>query len=190
MSLAGPRKRILLHSCCGPCSTAVIHRLIPDCSVTVFFYNPNITDPSEYARRRAEQLRFLKEFGETERVPIGWIEGSYDPGVYYNAVRGLEQEPEGGARCSRCFDLRLRETARLASAEGFDCFDTTLTVSPHKNSDVILGIGKELAQESQVAYRAGNYKKADGYRQSLEFSRQYDLYRQNYCGCCFSRSEP
>ena len=190
MSLADPQKRILLHSCCGPCSTAVIHRLIPDYSVTVFFYNPNITDPAEYDLRRSEQLRFLKEFSEREGVRIGWIEGPYDPDVYYSAVHGLEQEPEGGARCRRCFELRLQETARLAAEKGFDCFDTTLTVSPHKNADVILALGKASAQERQVAYQAGNYKKADGYKQSLDLSRQYGLYRQNYCGCCFSRREP
>lgn len=189
MHVTDPKKRILLHSCCGPCSTAVIHRLISEYSVTVFFYNPNITDPAEYEHRRTEQIRFLKEFGAAERVSVDMIEGSYDSKAYYRAVLGLEQEPEGGARCRRCFSMRLQETARRAAIGGFDCFDTTLTVSPHKNSDVISALGKEVAQVWQVEYLNGNYKKRDGYRQSVEWSRQYGLYRQEYCGCRFSRSE-
>jgi len=118
------------------------------------------------------------------------IEGSYDPSVYYNAVRGLEQAPEGGARCSRCFFLRLRETARRVAEGGFDGFDTTLTVSPHKNFDTISAIGKDLAGIWRVRYLNGNYKKRDGYRESLALSAQYGLYRQNYCGCSFSRRDP
>lgn len=189
MRVTDPKKRILLHSCCGPCSTAVIHRLISDYEVTVFFYNPNITDALEYERRKAEQIRFLKECEAAEQISVDLIEGPYDPEVYYSAVVGLEQEPEGGARCARCFYLRLQETARRAAQGGFDCFDTTLTVSPHKNFDVIYALGAELALTWHVQYLNGNYKKKDGYRQSVEWSRQYGLYRQSYCGCSFSRRE-
>lgn len=184
------KKRILLHSCCGPCSTAVIQRLMPDYEITVFYFNPNITKPGEYEHRKAEQIRFLKEFCERSGEKVDFLEGDYDPSVYYNAVAGMEQEPEGKARCGVCFRLRLRETARVASASGFHCFDTTLSVSPHKNYDLVAQAGEESAAKYGIEYLKGNYKKQDGYKLSTELSKAYNLYRQNYCGCDFSEARP
>ena len=182
------KKRILLHSCCGPCSTAVIQRLLTDYDITVFYFNPNITNPEEYEHRKAEQIRFLNEFCETEGVSIDFLESEYNPEAYYSAVGGLEQEPEGGARCAVCFALRLDATAKAAKEAGMDCFDTTLSVSPHKNFSVISGIGEEIAQKYGVHYLKGNYKKQDGYKLSIALSRDYNLYRQDYCGCEFSEA--
>ncbi len=185
MSESQAKKRILLHSCCGPCSTAVTERLSEDgeAQITLFYYNPNITDPAEYEHRKAEQKRFLAESG----LDIRFLEGPYDPEEYYTAVRGLEQEPEGGARCAACFALRLEKTAALARELGFDAFDTTLSVSPYKNYETIRSIAEPLAERCGLEYLAGNYKKKDGYKRSIELSRQYGLYRQHYCGCEFSK---
>lgn len=182
------KKRILLHSCCGPCSTAVIQRLLKDYRVSIFYYNPNITDPEEYELRKAEQIRFLDEFcGATGEI-IDFIEGDYDSAIYYSAVKGMEQEAEGGLRCSECFKLRLEETARQAKGRSFDCFDTTLSVSPHKNFDVISDIGRALADIYGIEYVGGNYKKQDGFKISTDMAKQYNLYRQDYCGCEFSKA--
>ena len=179
------KKTMLLHACCGPCSSACLERLSPDHDVTVFYFNPNITDGKEYRLREEELKRFLAEW----RPDIGFEAGRYDPQEYYTCVKGLEQEPEGGERCRACFLLRLEETAKTAKEQGFDCFDTTLTVSPYKNYGVIAEIGRALAEKYGVEYAAGNYKKKDGYHRSIELSRQYGLYRQDYCGCEFSKAE-
>ena len=180
-------KKLLLHSCCGPCSTAVIERLLEDggYSVSVFYCNPNITDPEEYAHRKSEQIRFLEELAK-QGQEVAFIDADYDPDSFLAVVKGLEEDPEGGARCSVCFELRLRRTAQYASENGFDCFDTTLTVSPYKNYDVISSIGRRISEETGVEYLSGNYKKKDGYRRSVELSRKYGLYRQHFCGCAFS----
>ncbi len=180
------KKTMLLHSCCGPCSSAVIERLLPDYEVSVLYYNPNITDEEEYQHRFSELKRLLSEAYPGVKL----VESRYDPENYLEAVKGLEGEPEGGARCAVCFKLRLEETARAAKELGFDCFDTTLTVSPHKNYDVISGIAGELSAEYGVPYAAGNYKKKDGFKRSIELSREYSLYRQDFCGCEFSRWHP
>ena len=182
-------KRILLHSCCGPCSTAVIERLAEDWEITVFYFNPNITDPSEYEHRKAEQKRFISEYNEKANTPVAFIEGDYDPSSFFALVAGHESDREGGDRCALCFDQRLRATAALAGSLGFDAFDTTLTVSPYKNYDVISEIGRQLEAEYGVAYLAGNYKKKDGYRRSVFLSNEYGLYRQHYCGCVFSERQ-
>jgi len=199
------RKKILLHSCCGPCSTAVIERLLPDYDITVFYYNPNITDPAEYEHRLAEQKRFINEFREKTGASVELIEGRYEPAEFFDAVKGLEGEPEGGARCRECFRLRLRETVRKALELGADCFDTTLSVSPYKNYTVISETAEEVLAEldistvprtgtgefvdSNLYYVSGNYKKKEGYKRSIELAREYGLYRQHYCGCCFSERE-
>ena len=186
------KKTMLLHACCGPCSSAVLERLYPDFDLTVFYYNPNIMDEAEYRYREEELKRFLSRWQpEDGSGPngIAFEAGRYDPQEYYTCIEGLEQEPEGGARCRACFLLRLEETARLAKERGFDCFDTTLTVSPYKNYETIAEIGRSLAEQYGVAYAAGNYKKQDGYRRSVELSREYGLYRQDYCGCEFSKEE-
>lgn len=201
------RKKLLLHSCCGPCSTAVIERLVSEGNydITVFYCNPNIDDRAEYEHRKSEQIRFINEFNEkraseqassggeasdqTGFIPIEYVEGPYDTDGYLKAVQGLESCPEGGERCSVCFRLRLSETVKYAKANGFDCFDTTLTVSPYKNFDVISAIGKSLAESENIEYLCGNYKKKNGYNRSIELSREYGLYRQHFCGCSFSGRE-
>lgn len=181
------KKKLLLHSCCGPCSTAVIERLLGDgeCGVSVFYYNPNITDPQEYAHRKSEQIRLLEEL-RRQGTEVAFIDADYDPQNFFEAVKGLENEPEGGARCAVCFEMRLRRTALYAAEHGFDCFDTTLTVSPYKNYDVISSIGRRISEETGIEYLSGNYKKKDGYRRSVELSKKYRLYRQHFCGCAFS----
>ena len=174
------KKKLLLHSCCGPCSTAVIERLLPEYAVTVFYYNPNIHPEAEYTHRKAEQQRVCKSYG------VEYIEGDYIPEDFFASVKGLEEEPEGGKRCRECFLLRMRRTAFLAKEKGFDLFDTTLSVSPHKNYDVISEVGRLLEEETGIAYLSGNYKKQNGYKRSVDLSRELELYRQNYCGCVFS----
>lgn len=180
---------MLLHSCCGPCSTAVIERLAEDWKITVFYFNPNITDPAEYEHRKAEQKRFITEYNEKAAVPVEFIEGDYDPDSFFALVSGHEEDREGGPRCSLCFWQRLGAAAALAASMGFDAFDTTLTVSPYKNYDVISEIGRKLEGEYGVAYVSGNYKKKDGYRRSVALSNEYGLYRQHYCGCVFSEKQ-
>ncbi len=185
------KRKLLLHSCCGPCSTAVIERLYHDFQVTVFYYNPNITEEEEYQKRRDNQVLFLEKFNRRmreehgeEASQVSFLEGTYDVEAFYRAARGLEEEPEGGARCEECFRLRLSETARLAEAMGFDCFTTTLSVSPYKNAKLLNQIGEELDPER---YLPENFKKKDGYRRSVELSEEYGLYRQHYCGCGFAK---
>ncbi|MDO5441367.1 MAG: epoxyqueuosine reductase QueH [Bacillota bacterium] len=173
------KKSLLLHSCCGPCSTAVLERLVEDFDVTIFFYNPNITEAEEYNHRLEEQKRYIKE----ANLPVAVIEAEYNVQDYYNVVLGLEQEPEGGARCTECFKLRLQKTAEYAKEHGYDCWDTTLTVSPYKNSKKIHEIGNAINED----FLAGDYKKKDGYKRSIELSKQYNLYRQHFCGCEFAK---
>lgn len=183
------KKKLLLHSCCGPCSTAVIERLLQtgEYDITVFYYNPNITDPEEYELRKKEQMRFLGEYSVENDLNLKFVEGPYDPDRFFETARGLENEKEGGSRCKRCFELRLSLAAEMAKGGGYDCFDTTLSVSPYKNYDYILEIGRQLEESLGIAFLAGNYKKKDGYRRSVELSKAYGLYRQHYCGCEYSR---
>ena len=182
------RPSLLLHSCCGPCSTAVIERLIPDYDVTVYFYNPNVTSEIEYQKRKEAQKLVLKKFneGRSHENEVKYREGNYNPKAFYCCAEGLEKEPEGGKRCTNCFVLRLEQTAIDASMEKFDMFATTLTVSPHKDFEVIGSIGNTLALKYGVEFLNGNFKKAAGFQRSIELSKEYGLYRQNYCGCEFS----
>lgn len=174
-------KKLLLHSCCGPCSTHVINVLKDSYDITIFYYNPNIDTNEEYQLRLNEQKRFCSAIN----VPV--LEVGYNAEEFLQFVKGYEKEKEGGARCSLCFQLRLDRTAKEAKLRGFDCFATTLTVSPHKNSIVINSIGKEIEKVQEVPFIDGNLKKQDGYKKSIDLSRQYNLYRQNYCGCQFSK---
>lgn len=174
-------KKMLLHSCCGPCSTQVIDVLKNDYDLTIFYFNPNIYPNEEYLKRLEEQKRYAKIVG------VEVIEGDYNEKSFLEDIKGLELEPEGGLRCSKCFEYRLRQTAKLAKEKNFDIFSTTLTVSPHKNSKIINEIGEKISQEEGIEYFAGDFKKKDGYKKSIEFSKQYNLYRQNYCGCRFSK---
>ena len=178
------RPHILLHSCCGPCSTTVLTFLVTYFDITVFYYNPNIEPRAEYEKRKQEQIRFIQEFNNEH---ITFLDCDYANQDFRKQVVGLEQEKEGGARCAVCFKLRLEETARLAKKLNFDYFGTTLTVSPHKNSQIINEIGALLEGEYGVKYLYSDFKKKDGYKKSIELSKQYHLYRQDYCGCLFGR---
>ena len=183
------KPKLLLHSCCGPCSTAVVERLTDEFDVTVFFYNPCITEEDEYQKRRRAQLEFIEKFNRENAgiIRVYFKEGNYRPTDFLEAVKGLEEEPEGGARCSVCFRQRLERTAEEASLSGFDYFGTTLTVSPHKNYKLISEIGRNLALRYGLSFLDRDFKKKDGFKRSIELSRKYGLYRQNYCGCKFSR---
>lgn len=174
-------ERLLLHSCCGPCSTRCIEALKDAFRVTVLYYNPNITDPAEYAKRKAEQVRFLQESGWADLLDC-----PYDPQEFFAAAKGFEGEPEGGERCTRCFALRLMYTAQAAKREGFGWFGTTLSVSPHKDAARLNALGERIAAQTGIRWLYADFKKQNGYLRSTELARQYHLYRQNYCGCIFS----
>lgn len=180
----GRGKRLLLHSCCAPCSSYCLNETAKALSVTVFYYNPNLDSREEYDRRKSEQIRFLRETGLAD-----FFDCDYSPEDFARIARGLEGEQEGGARCAKCFRLRLEKTARTAKECGFDYFGTTLTVSPLKNARLINEIGFSLQTEYGVRYLPSDFKKRGGYLQSTELSRQYNLYRQNYCGCVYSKRE-
>lgn len=181
---SGEKPRLLLHSCCGPCSSYVLECLSAYFRVTVDYYNPNIYPEAEFEKRLAEQTRLLSEMPAAKGVAL--LPPSYDETEFLDAVKGMESEPEGGARCAVCYRLRLAHTAKLAAAEGFDYFTTTLTVSPYKHADVLNEIGKELAEEFGVPYLFSDFKKKDGYKRSCALAAEYALYRQDYCGCRFS----
>ena len=185
---AAQKPTLLLHSCCGPCSTAVIETLAGEFAITVFFYNPCITEEEEYIRRRETQKDFLRAYNEKhpEMDEIRFLEGPYQPEEFFRMAQGLEEEPEGGARCGLCFAQRLEKTAETAGAGGFDYFGTTLTVSPHKNYRVISRTGREIAARYGLSFLDRDFKKKDGFKRSVQLSESYGLYRQNYCGCRFS----
>ena len=209
LSAQGVRKRLLLHVCCAPCSSACLELLTVFFDVTVLFYNPNITEETEYTRRLEEEKRLIAAFNaniaknlplgredvrvnvpEGKRTPIAVIEGRYDPEAFLEAAKGLEDAPEGAERCEKCFTLRLSEAARVAAqgdANGpFDFFTTTLTISPLKNADVLNAIGQEAARKAGTVFLPSDFKKKNGFLRSTQLSEQYDLYRQDYCGCVYS----
>ena len=180
------KPNLLLHSCCGPCSTQVLSFLAPYFNITVLYYNPNIEPFTEYEKRKQEQIRFIKEFNHSN---ITFLDCDYDNNAFTEAVKGLENEKEGAARCPVCFRVRLEKTARVAKEKKYDFFGTTLTVSPHKNSKQINLIGHALEKRYNVKFLYSDFKKKDGYKKSIELSKQYNLYRQNYCGCNYGRVE-
>ena len=179
------KKRLFLHCCCAPCSSYVLEYLHRYFEITVFFFNPNITEETEYEKRKRELKRFLQEAPFGESVVIE--DSDYCPERFLKEARGHELDPERGPRCERCFRLRLEETARQAQTGRFDYFCTTLSISPHKNADLLMQIGEELAAQYGISYLPSDFKKRNGYKRSIELSRKYDLYRQDYCGCRFSR---
>ena len=183
----GRLPRLLLHSCCAPCSSSVLEYLSPHFDITLFYFNPNITPEEEYRKRVAELHRLVSEVGYPNPVRI--VEGRYDSSEFFAIARGLEDLPEGGERCAGCYRLRLEETAKVAAEGGFEYFTTTLSVSPYKNAQKLNAIGAELAEQYGVRYLFSDFKKKDGYRRSIELSAQYGLYRQNYCGCVFSAQQ-
>ena len=178
---------LLLHSCCGPCSSYCIEYLSKYFNITVFYYNPNIYPDEEYYHRVKEQQRFIKEF--PTKYPVKFIEGDYDKESFYKIAKGLELEPEKGKRCHLCYDLRLRRTAQVGKEKGFDFFTTTLTISPMKDSQVLNEIGIKIGQEIGINWLFTDFKKKEGYKRSTELSREYDMYRQYYCGCVYSYNE-
>ena len=176
---------LLLHSCCAPCSSYVLEYLSKYFMITVFYYNPNISSIEEYLKRKEEQIRFINEFNFDN--PVNVIEGEYDNKRFEETIKGLELEKEGGSRCKKCYLLRLEETCRKAKEKGFDYFGTTLTVSPYKNSNSLNEIGKMLSSRYDIKYLYSDFKKKNGYKRSIELSRIYNLYRQDYCGCIYSK---
>jgi predicted adenine nucleotide alpha hydrolase (AANH) superfamily ATPase len=190
LSLEQRKPSILLHACCGPCSTSCVERLAPDYQITVYYYNPNITDREEYYLRRDTLLQFIRAFNEehTDSYFVSYLEGEHDPGRYIAKCGPLADEPEGGRRCLACFALRLGETDRQAKAHGFDYFTTTLSVSPHKNAENLHRAGQEAARAFGVRYLPADFKKRNGYLRSLRLSAEYSLYRQDYCGCLYSKN--
>ena len=186
-SLGERTPRLLLHACCAPCSSGCLEYLSRFFSVTVLFYNPNIAPEEEFFKRAHELERFVAEF--PARNPVSAVIDRYDPREFYDAVRGLESTGEGGARCEACFRLRLGRAAQYASENAFDYFCTTLTISPLKNAQLLNRVGEELSEIYSVECLPSDFKKKGGYARSVELSREYGLYRQNYCGCVFSQKE-
>lgn len=183
-------KRLFLHSCCAPCSSYVLEYLRKYFAITVFYYNPNITFGEEYKRRVEEQKRLIRELnGKEEGFAISFVEGAYEPERFFELARGHETEKEGQARCFLCYELRLTEAAALAKEGGYDYFTTTLSISPMKNAGKLNEIGERLAEAYGVCYLPSDFKKKDGYKRSIELSKKYGLYRQDYCGCVYSRQE-
>ena len=177
--------KLLLHACCAPCSSSVLERLSSFFEITIFYYNPNITEKEEYQKRVEEIKKLIKLIHPKYKVTL--LEGKYEPEKFMTMAKGLEQEPERGARCYKCYQLRLEETARIAEKLGYPNFCTTLTLSPHKNSNWINEIGSSLQEKYQSNYLFSDFKKKEGYKRSIELSKKYDLYRQDYCGCIFSK---
>jgi predicted adenine nucleotide alpha hydrolase (AANH) superfamily ATPase len=183
--LKGKRPRLLLHSCCGPCSSYVLEYLTKYFEVTLFWYNPNIWPQEEFDRRFQNQIKLIEGMGLAQDVQVLAAPRNY--GEYLRRVKGLEDEPEGGARCTECFRMRLNATAQMAKKYGFDWFCTTLTVSPHKDAARINQLGEEIGRAYGVNFLPSDFKKRDGYKRSIELSKEYELYRQDYCGCEFSK---
>lgn len=191
--------RLFLHSCCAPCSSYVLEYLRVYFRITVFYYNPNISREPEYRKRVEEQKRLIAAYNEgvcgdaamndAAPCPIAIVEGDYEPERFYEIAKGLEHCPEGGERCFACYEQRLRKTAELASAGGYDYFTTTLTISPLKNAVKLNEIGERLAGEYHVKWLPSDFKKKGGYQRSIVLSKEYDLYRQDYCGCIYSERE-
>lgn len=181
------KKKLLLHSCCGPCSTSVINSLKDDYKLTIFYYNPNIYPQKEYLKRLEEQKKYIKLSNQNIKV----IDGDYtDHTLFESEFTGLEGCPEGGERCKKCIYLRLKKTAEFAKQNGFQIFASTLSVSPHKNANLINELGLKLQQDFNVEYLVSDFKKKDGYLNSIKISKEFGLYRQKYCGCKYSIYDP
>lgn len=177
------RPKLLLHSCCGPCSSYVITYLQDYFDITILYYNPNIEPKEEYEKRKQEQIRLIKELNNNIKL----LDIDYDNETYRSYVKGYEKEKEGGLRCHLCYELRLDKTALVAKDNNYDYFGTTLTVSPYKNAQVLNKIGEKLQEKYNIKYLYSDFKKKDGYKKSIELSKKYNLYRQDYCGCLFSK---
>ena len=181
--LGNRKPSLLVHSCCAPCSSYVLEYLTEYFDITVLYYNPNIYPDTEYYHRKEEQKRLISEIDKG----IKFFDCDFESGLFYEKVKGLENEKEGGKRCEVCFNLRLSKTACLAKENNFDYFVTTLSISPLKNAELLNNIGNELAKEYDVKYLPSDFKKKEGYKKSIELSKKYNLYRQDYCGCVYSK---
>ena len=177
--------KLLLHACCAPCSSYVLEYLSNYFKISILYYNPNITEKEEYDKRLDELKRFIKEIKYANPVDI--VDCEYNPNDYFETIKGLESDKEGGQRCYRCYEMRMRKTAEVASNNDYDYFTTTLSISPYKNSQWINEIGESLEQEYNTKYLYADFKKRNGYKRSIELSNIYKLYRQNYCGCIYSK---
>ena len=182
-------KKLLLHSCCGPCSSGVIGQVANDFEVTIFFYNPNIHPEEEYYKRLEAQQIIVDKMNSEYGYNVKLVEAPYNPQEFFDVAKGLEQEKEGGARCEKCFYLRLDALSKYAKENGYDIFTTTLSISPHKDFELLNKIGLEMADKYKVDYMCANFKKNDGYLNSIKNSKKYEIYRQNYCGCVYSKIE-
>lgn len=182
------RPRLLLHSCCAPCSSYVLEYLCKWFEITVYYYNPNIYPYDEYIKRKNEQIRLIKAFN-LEGKQINIADADYDSDTFIKISKGLESQPEGSTRCHKCYEFRLKKAAEFAKNHDYDFFATTLTVSPYKNAQIINEIGAKIEAQFNIKYLYSDFKKKSGYLRSIELSKQYDLYRQNYCGCIFSLSQ-
>lgn len=179
--------RLLMHSCCAPCSSYCLSYLAEYFSITILYYNPNISPEEEYYKRVSEQQRLIKEL--PVKNPVSFVEGKYEPSKFFQMAEGMEDMPEGGGRCFKCYEMRLRVAAEYALLHGFDYFTTTLSVSPHKNAQKLNETGVILGKEYGVKYLVSDFKKKGGYQKSIQYSKEYNLYRQDYCGCIFSKME-
>lgn len=179
--------KLLLHSCCAPCSSHVITTLMPYFNITILYYNPNIEPKDEYEKRKAEQIRLLSTIEHQNE--LDFLDCDYDPGKFHEAIKGLEHLGEGSERCFNCYSLRLEKTAKVAKEKTFDYFCTTLTVSPFKNSEKLNEIGQIMENKYDIKYLYSDFKKENGYKKSIELSAKYGLYRQDYCGCIYSKIE-
>ncbi|MBR2675006.1 MAG: epoxyqueuosine reductase QueH [Mogibacterium sp.] len=189
VALSPQKPSVLLHACCGPCATACVERLAPDYAVTVYYYNPNITDREEYYLRRDSLKQFIDEFNaeNSSLYRVGFLEGAYEPDKFIEKAEPLADEPEGGRRCDICFAMRLSETAKMASKLEMDYFTTSMSVSPHKNYEKIKSIGSMLEQDISPSFLDMDFKKQNGFGRSVELSKKYGLYRQSFCGCEYAR---
>lgn len=183
----GQTPRLLMHSCCAPCSSYCLSYLAEYFSITVLYYNPNISPEEEYYKRVREQVRLAGKLPVKNK--ISFVEGEYEPLKFFQMAEGMEDMPEGGIRCFKCYEMRQRKAAEYALAHGFDYFTTTLSVSPYKNAQVLNETGLKLEKEYGVKYLVSDFKKKGGYQKSIQYSKEYNLYRQNYCGCIFSKRE-
>lgn len=179
------RKTLFLHCCCAPCSSYVLEYLSDYMDLILYFYNPNITDEKEYGKRKSELKRLVQENEYSHS--IRFMDADYESGLFFQMAKGLENEPECGKRCLKCYEMRLQKTAEMAVKTGADYFCTTLSISPHKNADWLMQIGERLGEMYGIAYLPSDFKKKNGYKRSIELSKEYSLYRQNYCGCVYSR---
>lgn len=186
-SLNGDVPKLFLHSCCAPCSSYTLEYLNNYFDITVYYFNPNISPKAEFDKRYAEQKRLIEAL--PSKHPIKLVCGEYDYNDFLKIAKGYEDVPEGGERCFRCYRMRLESTAKLAKEQGFDYFCTTLSISPLKNSQKINEIGYEVAEKYGIKWLPSDFKKKEGYKRSIELSREYQLYRQNFCGCVFSQNE-